>query len=156
MKGNPAVIEALNWLLADELAAQNQYLAHYSALENWGFSDLARLVKDRAADENKHAQALTRRILALEGVPTVGTIGEINFTVGDLQNALTFDAIAEQRAITSYNTAVNLCDESDDNATLVILNGILSEETEHLNEIEGWQAQIAMMGLGAFLSARIK
>lgn len=40
MTGNPAVIDALNKLLADEFAAVHQYSAHYGALQNWGFDGL--------------------------------------------------------------------------------------------------------------------
>ena len=155
MKGKPEVIEALNKLLADELAAANQYLAHYSALENWGYLALAALVKDRADDERHHAEELVARILELEGVPEVAKIGEISFTVGDLTTAMSFDLAAEARAITTYNAAVKLSADAGDNATRALLEHILTEENDHAQEIEGWQGQIAVMGIGPFLSARI-
>jgi bacterioferritin len=155
MKGKPEVIEALNKLLSHELAAANQYLAHYTALENWGYLALAALVKDRANEEREHADELVARILELEGIPAVATVGEISFTVGDLLTALTFDANAEQRAITTYNAAVKLSADAGDNATRALLEHILAEEVEHLAEIESWQGQIAVMGIGPFLSARV-
>ena len=156
MRGIPKVIDLLNSLLADELAAQNQYLAHYGALKNWGIDGLAALVKDRANDERNHADSLVDRILALEGIPNVAAIGKIEFTVSDVVGQFGFDASAELRAIESYNAAISACEAYQDFATAEILRRIVSEKIDHLNEIEGWQDQIGMMGLPAFLTARIK
>ncbi|NLY95899.1 MAG: bacterioferritin, partial [Clostridiaceae bacterium] len=36
MKGNAKLIEKLNALLADELAAINQYIVHAEMCEDWG------------------------------------------------------------------------------------------------------------------------
>lgn len=156
MQGSPAVIEALNGLLADEFAAIHQYAAHYGALANWGYDGLAALVKDRADDERKHADRLTLRILELSGVPAVGALGNVSFVVNEVPGQLVFDAAAEARAIESYNSAIKLAYEASDSATRTILESIAAEESDHLNEIEGWQDQIRMMGLENFLSARIK
>jgi bacterioferritin len=155
MQGNPAVIAALNSLLADEFAAMHQYAAHYGALSNWGFDALAALVKDRADDERKHADALIARILALRMIPAVSGLGKIEYTVAEVPAALTFDAAAETRAIDGYNSAIKIAAEAGDNATRAMLETILTEETEHLNEIEGWQDQIALIGLGCFLNAKV-
>jgi bacterioferritin len=156
MRGAQNIIDALNGLLADELAAEHQYLAHYSALTNWGFDGLASLVADRAQDERKHAEALTNRILALEGVPNVAALGQVSFSVSDVPSQFGLDAEAEATAIERYNAAIKLVCEGGDNATRIMLDGIVAEETEHLNEIEGWQDQCGMMGLPAFLTARVK
>lgn len=156
MQGKPEVIASLNSLLADEYAAIHQYSAHYGALSNWGIEGLADLVADRAADEKKHADALIARILALRGVPAVSGLGKIAFSVADIPSALAFDAESEQRAVDSYNAAIVVAVTAGDNATRAILETILSEETDHLNEIEGWQDQIAMIGLSDFTSAKVK
>lgn len=155
MVGNPAVIAQLNVLLADEFAAVHQYAAHYGALANWGYDKLAALVKDRAADEQKHADVLIARILALRGVPVVSALGILAVTVSDVSGAIGFDGEAETRAITGYETAIKIATEAGDNATREILAQILTEETDHLNEIEGWQDQISQIGLGCFLAAKV-
>ena len=155
MTGNPAVIDALNKLLADEFAAVHQYSAHYGALQNWGFDGLAALVKDRADDERKHADVLIARILALRMIPAVAAVGKIEYTVAEIPSALAFDNAAETRAIDGYNAAIKIAAESGDNATRAMLETILAEETDHLNEIEGWQDQIGMIGLPDFLNAKV-
>ena len=40
MQGNPKLIETLNALLADELAAINQYIVHAEMCEDWGYGKL--------------------------------------------------------------------------------------------------------------------
>jgi len=155
MTGNPVVIEALNKLLAEEFSAVHQYAAHYGALQNWGFDGLSALVKDRADDERKHADTLVARILALRMIPAVAAIGKIEYTVAEVPAALAFDHAAETRAIDAYNAAIKIAVEAGDNATRAMLETILAEETDHLNEIEGWQDQIGMIGLPDFLNAKV-
>ena len=40
MQGNQKLIETLNALLADELAAINQYIVHAEMCEDWGYGKL--------------------------------------------------------------------------------------------------------------------
>jgi bacterioferritin len=40
MKGYARLVETLNSLLADELAAISQYLVHSGMSENWGYNKL--------------------------------------------------------------------------------------------------------------------
>jgi len=42
MRGDPAVIEALNDVLTAELTAINQYFIHHKMCENWGYQRLAK------------------------------------------------------------------------------------------------------------------
>ena len=41
MKGDSAIIEALNEVLTAELTAINQYFIHHKMCENWGYERLA-------------------------------------------------------------------------------------------------------------------
>ena len=56
MQGNPKLIETLNALLADELAAINQYIVHAEMAEDWGYPVLHESAEKRAIDEMKHAE----------------------------------------------------------------------------------------------------
>ena len=156
MKGNLGVIESLNGLLADELAAVNQYTAHYLALENWGFDGLAALVHDRAKDERHHARKIAGRIFELGGAPLFGSIGPVTVALDTVPAQLTADLASEARAIDKQNAAIAVCIAAGDNSTAHILTHIVREEGEHAAEIEGWQQEIAMIGIPGFLSARIE
>ena len=70
MKGNAKILKELNALLAEELAAINQYMVHAEMAENWGYGKLHAADEKRAIDEMKHAEILIGRILFLEGTPT--------------------------------------------------------------------------------------
>ena len=155
MKGNAAVIEALNGLLVDEFAAWQQYLAHYQAADNLGYAGLSSRIKDRAADEIRHAEILTARILVLGGIPSAGNLGPVAVNVSSISAAVDLDVAAEIRAVDKYNAAVKLAADAGDNTTRAILETILSEEDdEHLYELEGWQIEIASLGLSPFLILR--
>src|SRR5882757_8546962 len=69
MQGDAGVIEFLNEQLTAELTAINQYFLHAKMQENWGYTKLAAHTKAESIDEMRHAEALTDRILFLDGLP---------------------------------------------------------------------------------------
>ncbi len=76
MKGNQKLIDMLNYLLADELTAINQYMVHSEMCANWGYQKLHEGFEKRAIDEMKHAEQLIGRILFLEGTPVVTSLNK--------------------------------------------------------------------------------
>lgn len=153
MLGDAKVITTLNSLLADELTAVNQYMVHAEMCENWGYDKLAGIIQKRAVDEMKHAEKLIARILFLEGLPTVGNLRKIEIGA-EVPKMFSNDHMAEDGAIKSYNTAINLCAELKDNATKDILQGILDDEDRHIDGIEEVMDQVSQMGLQIFLSTK--
>jgi bacterioferritin len=154
MKGNGKLIQALNGLLADELTSINQYVVHTEMAENWGYGKLQKSVGARSRTEMKHAAKLIERILFLEGVPIVGALNTINIGA-DVPRQCANDLASEMTAVASYNRAIKLATDLGDNATREILEGILTEEDVHVNEIEGKLDQIKQMGVQQFLSAQV-
>jgi bacterioferritin len=151
MKGNAKLLQALNGLLADELAAINQYMVHAEMNENWGYGKLDKLIQKRAVTEMKHAEKLIGRILFLEGTPIVSKLSDIHIGA-DVPKQFNNDLAAEMGAIKSYNAAIKLAVEVSDNATKEILDSILNDEDAHVDEIETQQDQIKQMGLPQYLS----
>ncbi len=45
MKGKPEIIEKLNYLLADELTAINQYFVHAEECGDWGYEPCTKALK---------------------------------------------------------------------------------------------------------------
>jgi len=153
MKGNEKLLKTLNALLADELAAINQYMVHAEMCESWGYSKLHELIQARAITEMKHGEKLIGRILFLEGKPVVSKLSNIDIGE-DVSKMMAFDLAAEMRAIKAYNAAIKLATDVGDNATKEILDGILGDEDKHVDEIEEQRDQIEQMGIAIYLSTK--
>lgn len=153
MKGDPKLIDSLNSLLSDELAAINQYIVHSEMCANWGYGKLHDSFERRAIDEMKHAEKLIERILFLEGIPIVSELNRI--AIGsEIPKQLENDRIAETGAIAAYNAAIKLAGEVSDYATREILEKILNDEDRHMDEIEEMEDQISHMTLPIFLTTK--
>ena len=150
MKGNPKVIEALNFLLADELTAISQYIVHAEMCNNWGYEKLAGAIEKRAIEEMKHAETHIERILFLEGQPIVSNLNKMHIGP-DVLTILTNDHKAEEGAIAGYNERIKLCADLGDNGTREILEHILKDEEAHIDWIEAQLDQIAQMGIQNYL-----
>ncbi len=154
MKGNPKLIETLNALLADELAAINQYIVHAEMCENWGYGKLHDHFEKRAIDEMKHTAKLIARILFLEGIPVVNKLNPIHIG-SDVPKMFQYDHEAEAGAIAAYNEAIMLAGDVKDYATREILEHILHDEDVHIDAIEENQDQIGHMTLGIYLTTKV-
>ena len=151
MKGKPEIIEKLNFLLADELTAVNQYFVHAEECGDWGYEVLHESIEKRSIGEMKHAEKLISRILFLEGTPTVDKLNKMHIA-DSVPGMLENDKNAEVEAIKNYNEAIKLASELLDNGTKELLDSILKDEESHLDYIEEQLDQIAQMGLEHYLT----
>ena len=151
MKGKPEIIEKLNFLLADELTAVNQYFVHAEECGDWGYEVLHESIEKRSIGEMKHAEKLISRILFLEGTPVVDKLNKMHIA-DSVPGMLENDKNAEVEAIKNYNEAIKLASELLDNGTKELLDSILKDEESHLDYIEEQLDQIAQMGLEHYLT----
>ena len=154
MKGNEKIIQQLNARLADELGAINQYMVHSEMCADWGYERLHEAVEKRAIEEMKHAEALIGRILFLEGSPTVSKLSPIKIGA-DVEAQLKNDLAGELGAVKDYNADIALAVEVGDNGTRELLEGILTDEEEHVDWLEAQLDQIAQMGIQNYLVEQI-
>ena len=150
MKGNERLLTVLNQLLADELTAINQYIVHSEMCDNWGYGKLHQAIETQAKDEMHHAEWLIRRIIFLEGTPTVSRLNPMKIGTSVLE-MITNDQEAELGAVHVYNDAIALAHEVGDQATVDLLTRILKMEEAHVDWAESQRAQIEQMGLGNYL-----
>jgi bacterioferritin len=155
MKGDPKVIETLNYLLADELTAISQYMVHSEMCDNWGYERLHEKVEKRALDEMKHAEKLIARLLFLEGRPTVSKLHEMQIGA-EVEKQIQNDLAAEQGAIKAYNDGIRVAMEQGDNGTRQLLDSILHDEDEHLDWLEAQLDQIQQMGIQNYLAQQLR
>ena len=155
MQGSLKLIGMLNALLADELAAINQYIVHAEMCEDWGYGKLHEGFEKRALDEMRHAEKLIGRILFLGGTPIVSNLSNIQIG-NEIPKQIEYDRAAEEGAIKAYNEAIALAAEERDNATRDILVQILNDEDRHMDELEELLDQIEQMGLLFFLTTQVE
>jgi bacterioferritin len=154
MKGNPRVIEKLNFLLADELTAISQYMVQAEMCANWGYKHLTETIEKRAMDEMKHAEKHIERIIFLEEKPIVSELNKMH--IGDgVESFHKNDWNAENNAILAYNEGIKLATELSDNGTREMLESILKDEEDHIDWIEAQFDQIKQMGIQVYLSEQI-
>ncbi|HBA88027.1 MAG TPA: bacterioferritin [Geobacter sp.] len=154
MKGNERVIEQLNVRLAEELTATNQYMVHAEMCENWGYTKLHSLIRQRAITEMKHAEKLIERIIFLEGRPIVSRLDPIHIG-GEVPKMHQFDHAAEETAIRGYNESIRIAVELGDNGTRELLQEILDQEEKHIDDIEAQLDQISQMGAQNYLAEQV-
>ena len=154
MKGNKKVITALNALLADELAARDQYFIHSRMLSEWGLARAAERIAHEMEDETQHADALIRRILFLEGVPAMSPS---KLTVGkDLPDIFTKDLAVEMVVVKNLREAIALCEAEQDYVTREILEKMLDDtEEDHAYWLEQQLGLIKMVGLQNYLQSQM-
>ena len=116
MKGNQKIIDALNGLLAMELAAMDQYFIHSQMYLDWGLQKLYDRISHEFDDEKGHATVLIERMLFLEGVPDMVT--RDGFKVGsDIKSMLESDLRVEYEVASRLKSAIALCEQERDFVT---------------------------------------
>jgi bacterioferritin len=139
------VLAILDEIRRAELTASIQYMAHHSELESLGIEKLAKMTKEEAIEEMKHAEILAERIFFLGGRPTHTPLKDAHSSP-DLMEMLKADAALEVEAIDRLNGAISLCLEERDSGTRLLLERILTEEEEHLEKIRGILEMIERVG----------
>ena len=146
MKGSPAVIEALNRVLHNELIAINQYLLHSRMLRNWGVDRLGEYEYKESIDEMKHADELVERVLFLDGLPNLQDLGKL--LIGEnVREILECDLKLEQDALPALREGIAICERESDYVSRELLRSILDSEEEHIDFLEAQFDLIERMGL---------
>ena len=154
MKGDKAVIDYMNELLAGELAARDQYFIHSRMYAEWGFNKLFERLNHEMTEETEHAEQFIRRILMLEGTPTLVPTG---LNIGsDLVSMLKADLNTELEVRDALKKGIRLCEEKQDYVTRDIMVKQLSDtEEDHAHWLEQQLRLIEMMGLENYKQSQL-
>lgn len=155
MKGNKDVINALNGLLAFELAAMDQYFIHSRMYEDWGFTKLFERIDHEFDDEKGHASVLIERILFLEGIPNM--VDRDGLHIGkDVPEMLESDLRVEYAVDKALKDAMALCEKEQDYVTRNMLQVLIDDtETDHAHWLEQQLGLIKKIGLPNYLQAQM-
>jgi bacterioferritin len=154
MKGDPQVIEGLNWALTIELTAINQYFCQAKMCKNWGFNKLAAKHYEESTGEMKHAEKLIDRILFLDGTPEIARYDVIKVGT-DIKEQFENDLKLEMRGVQKYNELIDLCVKLKDNGTRELIAPILTESEEHVDWLETQLGLIGTVGLQNYLTEQM-
>lgn len=150
MEGNKNLINILNSLLADELTAINQNMAHSEMCENWGYAKLYLAIHGHVMDEIQHTEWLIERINFIEGAPTVSRINPIK--IGNSVTEIIYKNLESKlKAVNSYKNAIQLANELYDQGTVDLLTKVVKTEEEHVDWNQIQRSQIDQMGMENYL-----
>ncbi len=155
MQGNPHIIAILNKLLAGELTAVDQYLAHGEMYADMGLNVLSEKSLHESEHERQHARALIQRILFLEGTPDLSTREPLNVgsTVVDMLQA---DLAVEYSVAKHLKAAIAECELAQDYVSRDILQVQLEDtESDHAYFLEKQLRLIELVGLQNYLQSQI-
>ncbi len=154
MKGSAKVIAVLNQVLKAELTAINQYFLHAEMCENWGYERLAKHTRKESIEEMQHAEKLMEHILYLDGTPNMSDYFKINIGP-NVKAQLENDLQVEYDAVKRLNEGIQTCVDAKDNGSRDLLEGILTDEEEHIDWLEGQLHAIQEMGIENYLAQQL-
>lgn len=155
MQGKQNVIDALNGLLAYELAAMDQYFIHSEMYADWGLNKLYERIAHEFEDEKGHAKKLIERMLFLEGKPDMTT--RVGFKVGnDVPEMLESDLRVEYEVDKKLKETIALCEAEQDYTTRDMLTTLLDDtEMDHAYWLEQQLGLIKRLGLQNYLQSQL-
>jgi bacterioferritin len=139
--GDTEVLALLNEQLTSELTAVNQYFLHSKLQANWGFTELAKHTRAESFDEMRHAEAITDRILLLDGLPNYQRL--FSLRVGEsVREQFESDLAIEIEVVKRLRPGIVLCRDRQDSTSANLLEMIMADEETHVDYL---QTQLELM-----------
>lgn len=146
MKSDKTMIKHLNKALYNELVAINQYFLHSRMYKDRGLDRLGDKEYEESIDEMKHADQLIERILFLEGLPNLQSLGKL--LIGEnTREMLECDLKLEMQAIPDLRDGIEYAESIRDFVSRELLADILASEEEHVDWLETQLQLIDTIGL---------
>jgi len=154
MKGSKKVIAQLQKLLANELAAIDQYFIHSRMYEDWGYTKLYERLDHETEEEKEHADKIIKRMLFLEATPDLSQRDPLNVGA-DVPAMLRSDLQLEYDVAVALKEAIAVCEKESDFQTREILEVLLRDtEEDHAYWLEQQLGLIDKLGIQNYLQSQ--
>jgi bacterioferritin len=154
MKSSADIIQWLNRQLQHELTAINQYFLHARMYENWGFNSLNKREYEESIEEMKHADALIRRILFLEGLPNLQELGKL--LIGEkVEECVECDLKLEMASRETLLAAIAASEGAKDYVSRELFKEILEDTEEHIDWLETQLDVMQKVGIQNWLQSQM-
>ena len=155
MQGDKSIIQLLNAQLTRELTAVNQYFLHARMYRQWGLARIGEVEFRESIEEMKHADRLIERILMLEGLPNLQSLGKLR--IGEnAPEMLRADLEVERESQAALKDGIGACETARDYVSREILEDILDDTEDHIDWIETQLELIRQVGEQNYLAQQIK
>ena len=122
--------------------------------EDWGLKELNEKEYEESIDEMKHADALIKRILFLEGLPNLQDLGKLR--IGEnTEEMMRCDLDLEMEAVPLLREAVAYCEQVSDYTSRELFEDILESEEEHIDWLETQIGLIEKVGLKNYQQSKM-
>jgi len=134
------IIKILNEALATEIVCVLRYKSHYFMASGIHSEPVAEEFIQHANEEQAHADAISRRIVQLNGVPNWSPEGLSSRSHSEFEQGSTLkqmieeDLIAERIAIDTYREMIAYIGD-DDPTSRRVLEDVLAQEEDHAEEL---------------------
>jgi len=140
------IIKLLNDALATELVCVLRYKRHHYTAKGLSSPKIAEEFMVHALEETAHGDQIAERIVQLGGEPDFAPDSLTQRSHADYDDAtdlklmIKANLIAERVAIEAYSQMIALIGDKD-STTRRMLEGILSQEQEHAEELSDWMSE---------------
>lgn len=152
MKGSKNVIAQLNVVLGNELVSINQTFLHSRMFNDWGLDGLGKVEYKKSIKDMKQADKLIGRILFLEGLPNLQSLGRLR--IGENTEEILQCELGLMKAqLDDLRAAIALCEDESDFVSRDVLEDILEDEEEFYDWLETQVDLVAKMGLQNYIQS---